>query len=261
MKIKTLLSALVLILFMSSCSFYEKIQFQKDGSGTYEVKMDADAILNNPMFADKAEEAKEKENPEYRDTVIYFKDIPVEERKGLAKSPHFQNVSIRVHMDEAKNEMYMSLSKPFKSLNELNSFIKDFAELKENNDKDELLAFAEDKDSSGMDPVGMASILGVPAEMGGAFEMSKKGLLSRPKVEMDKIPGMDDMGEEEEQMLEMMKMFAEEGKMVTEIQLPGKVKKHTFKNARIDGKTVFIENTFLDLLEMRIDMSGEVKYK
>ena len=61
--------------------------------------------------------------------------------------------------------------------------------------------------------------------------------------------------------LGMAKMFFSAASYKTVYHFPGKVKKATMSGAEIDGKTVTINNSFLDLMEGKAKMEGEIKFK
>ena len=67
------------------------------------------------------------------------------------------------------------------------------------------------------------------------------------------------LGEMEEGM-EMMKMMMGGAKYTSIYHLPKKPKKIDFPGAKVDGKTVTLSHSYLDLIEGKVKMGGSIKY-
>jgi hypothetical protein len=85
-----------------------------------------------------------------------------------------------------------------------------------------------------------------------AFKLAKKSLTRLPTVKAENAPGAED--------LEMMKMFLGTAKYKTIYNLPSRVKKTKIANAKIDGNTVTVENSMLEILEGKAKLDGEISF-
>jgi hypothetical protein len=61
--------------------------------------------------------------------------------------------------------------------------------------------------------------------------------------------------------MEIMEGFLLDAVYKLMFDLPGKIKKSTFSDSKIDGSKLIAEITLLDIMEQKKDMSGKVRFK
>ena len=66
---------------------------------------------------------------------------------------------------------------------------------------------------------------------------------------------------ENDNSLAMMSMFFSEATYTSKYYFPKKVKKTTIDGAQIEGNVLTVENSFLDAMLSKVDISGEIKFK
>jgi len=121
-KIIFLLSA---ICFLTSCNVTESIIFNKNMSGDYSSSFDMSPMLeyaneNRPSSSEKAKKEK-------MDTTIVFSDLFRTHKDSIAaldddqraRLEKLKGVVMDINMDEEKNVFKFNISKPFKSVKEL----------------------------------------------------------------------------------------------------------------------------------------------
>jgi hypothetical protein len=67
--------------------------------------------------------------------------------------------------------------------------------------------------------------------------------------------------EPKDEEMEIMEGFLSEAVYKLMFDLPGKIKKSTFSDSKIDGSKLIAEITLLDIMEQKKDMSGKVRFK
>ena len=142
---------------------------------------------------------------------------------------------MRIVMSEEKKAFKSELKLDFTSVADIDYFYKNLDKLSDEN--------------SGAIGGGMADFLPVT----GLFKLNKRNLTRMPSPKVDNNLNDDELG--------MAKMFFSAATYKTVYHFPGKVKKATMSGAEIDGKTVTINNSFLDLMEGKAKMEGEIKFK
>ena len=85
---------------------------------------------------------------------------------------------------------------------------------------------------------------------GALFELGKKSLKRLPTPKPDEL--MD--GEE----MDMAKMFLSTAEYKTIYHFPGRVKKTTIPGAQIDGNTVTVVTSLVEVMEGKADVAGEM---
>jgi hypothetical protein len=68
-------------------------------------------------------------------------------------------------------------------------------------------------------------------------------------------------GEEGMEDLSMMKSFLGGASHKINFEFPGKVRKVTIPNAKVNGKKVTVEASFADLMEKKVSLDGAIKFK
>jgi hypothetical protein len=223
------------LVFLTGCiEMLEELSLNKDGSGKYEITFDMSEFFDNPMMKGMLEEAVnegETDSPMSftdTDTTIYLRDQP--EVTGAV----IQKATLHMKMSEEEGVYRMHLSFPFDDVDEIETFFQEFSAL-------------GGSEMAGPMGDGMFSPSGLFA--------FKKGKLSRKKA-----PAIDNsmLGGEEG---EFMKMFLASAQYTSVYRLPGKVKKTTIKGAKVDGNTVTIEQSLLEIMEGKAAVEGDITFK
>lgn len=129
MKKIQLLTAALILLFLTSCQFTEEITFNKNGSGDYNLKIDMSEMLKG--MGGMKNDSIQKE-PEKVDSTVYFKDIIALKKDSIAKLSKadqesleaLKDLKLHIHMDEAKEEMVMDYMLDFTNVSQLNDIQK-----------------------------------------------------------------------------------------------------------------------------------------
>lgn len=232
---------LVLPFLLASClDVVEELRLNRNGSGQYSVTIDmsqlfADELMKGMIKSSLEEQANlntgQNGLPEM-DTVIYFKDLPAEQ-KGV--KPEFWNkVSSHIVMSESKSKFLTTIRLNFDKLEDIAYLYENLNDIGSNAGQLGGLA-----DQGGVLPAGVSYALA-----GGALTRKT------PKPEAA-------TGEE----AEMMKIFLEGATHRIIYNLPGKVKKVSIKGAKINGRTVTAEAALLDIMEGKGNLDGTIKFK
>lgn len=235
------------LFFLTGClEVLEDVYLNADGSGKYLITMDMGEIFSDPMLKGIIEEQAKKESgqaddaPLEKDSTMYFRDAPEFQQLSAEDQALIKDVAINMNASESKGEMIIQMVFPFNSLDD---FQKMGAVLKK---------LEIDKDNG--NPAGMLGG-GMFGTKGAQFALNKRVLTRMP------LPDAAEMLGDDADQLAMMKMFFQGATYTTVYHLPGKVKKTDIPNASVDGKTVTVENNFLDILEGKAKVAGDIKFK
>ena len=235
------------LFFLTGClEVLEDVYLNADGSGKYQLTMDMSELFSDPMLKGIIDEQAKKEAgadedaPLEMDSVMYFRDAPEFAQLAAADQALIKDVMIKMNASESKEEMVIQMVFPFQSLD-------DFAKM-----GDVLKKLDVNKDGGGA--AGMMGS-GMFGTQGAQFALNKRVLSRLPMPDASELLGQD------EDNLAMMKMFFQGATYTTVYHLPGKVKKTDIPNATVDGKTVTVENNFLDILEGNAKVAGDIKFK
>jgi len=124
MKFKNLILSLIVIVSLSSCVFVEEINVGKEGKGNYSFKVDMGEMLKAMEGMNKKDSLSK---PEVLDSIIYFKDILLEQKDSIAKLPKEDQIALKtlgkfkLHMqvDETIGKMIMDFNTDFDNISEL----------------------------------------------------------------------------------------------------------------------------------------------
>lgn len=220
----------------------EEVFLNKDGSGKYHITMDMSQLFTDPFMKGMMEEALKQQGgidasaPLEKDSVVYFKDTNQAEDLSAEDKKVLDNLLMRMTMSESKKQLLVRLEYDFKNISEVNKMSQVLQKIG-----------ADEQVGGGMPGGGLMT--GESANFAW-----KKGLLSRLPVAMKKSAEADEN-------MEMMKMFLENATYKTIYHLPGKAKKVTIPNATIDGSTVTVENNMLNLMDGKVKLDGDIKFK
>ena len=221
----------------------------KDGSGRYDMVFDMSGMMKSGLF-DMIEQMAESDStgmeissqmPEHLDSVMYFKDLPDSIMQRFTQPEVVKRTQMHIQIDKGEGLMKMTVRLDFKNMTEVNYLLNNLDKIQGGQKLD----------------LPMADALGSGPLFGGKdmklFSQSKK------QIERFKIYNKEDM--EDEEGLDQMKMFMSGATYSTIYHLPGKVKKVSNKNAKIDGKTVDITVSLLDLLTETATSATTIRYK
>lgn len=221
----------------------EEIYLNRDGSGKYMLKLDMSSLFSDPFMKSMMEQAMEQEgvtrgegNKLEQDTVIYLKDMPDSVRRGLDRPEFWENVVMRMTMSESQKKMVTTIELPFKQLSDITYFFENIDQL----------GAGENMGAGGMLGGGM---LGATA----SYQLSGKNFTRSQSASALSDQNDDDM--------QMLKMFLSSATYKTIYHMPGKVRKTTIPNADIDNNTVTVETGYLDMLDGKAKLDGQIKFK
>jgi hypothetical protein len=241
---------LIFGLLLSSCvlltgciDIVEEMTLNKNGSGIYTFTIDMSSILQlgslkdlmNQAGADAEAQKKLGMDKMEKDTTIYFKDMPAELKAETGNPDFWKKAQMNMKMSEKDKKFLVQMKLNFDKIEDIEFFFKNMSKVMKE---------------------GAGSMGGLPtdglAPTSVAFKLAKKSLTRLPTVKAENAPGAED--------LEMMKMFLGTAKYKTIYNLPNRVKKTKIANAKIDGNTVTVENSMLDILEGKAKLDGEISF-
>ena len=243
-KISLLLILISAISLQSCLDVVEILTLKKNGSGTYQLEFDMSGLVNNPMMKEMFMQSLEKEEAfadAFKnggielDTLIDMKDGPMAANTNKEMPAIMKKVKMRMQMSDSQGI--------FKSTMSLNF-----------DDTDEIAEFYKALEESGGEGAGPGLNGMVPSN--GLFEF-KKRTITRKNVQNKALAEAD--GEAGE-MMEMMKMMMGSAKFTSIYNLPKKPKKVDFANAKVDGKTVTVTHSYLDIMDGKANLGGSIKY-
>jgi len=247
MKARTLLIAILVSFLLASCiDMTEELFLTKKGSGKYTITMDLSGIMDmavdTPTEEDFGGLFGEGEDMEMDTLINFYDDIKAEQKQNLSNPEILKKGFMQIKMNEAEKVALMSFIVEFDKLSDINEF---FNVLAETNSE-------EEKESLG----GLGNMLGISEGFGDKdlFSLSKRVLTrtGTPEQYSELLKGEDG---------EFTKMMFKGAKYTTIYHLPGRVKSTTIPNAVVKGKTITIENDFLDIVEEKVALDGQVKFK
>jgi len=234
------------LLFLTSCfDIIEEMHLKKNGSGTYTITTDMSGMMSDGFMKQALEQAMETEGSELNmnlmdmDSSFTFASAPeaanlsAEDRKTLEK------VVISIKGSEKEEVLQMDITVNFES----------FADM----DK---IGAAIKKVSEKTEGTG-SGLFGGPqfSDFSNMFSMKKKKIFSRT-AKNQPLQGLV-----QDDMKEMMSMMLAGASYKVIYHMPGKVKKSTIPDSEIDGKTVTIEHPMLDVINQKVTVNGDIKFK
>ena len=240
---KKILLLFIAVITMTSCQLTEEVAFNEDGSGTYNFAIDMSAMMSMKENK-KTGENEEVHKPKKTDSIIYVKDLFEKYKdsiKNLSASEkafmeRMKNATMRMQIDEEAEKMIMTLSSPFKSVEDLKNISEDFRKI----DK---LKNAEDgkKEENSIDHMFSEMNKASVSYTFSKHKFSRKiSIIENEEEKADKEANKTDE-KIDKSMADMMKMFGY--KII--YHFPGKIKNVSYKDAMLgtDGKTLIIQTT------------------
>ncbi len=231
------------MLFLTSCfDIIEEVYLNKDGSGKYVTRIDASGLMSNPFMKSAIQEAAKEEGGEEMnlesDSLIYYKDMDGFADLTNMEQQQIKDLTIHMVMSESKGEFLIISDIPFKSLDEL-------AQIQQ------IIGKVQDKEGEAGGLMGGTNPFAAGAPR---FKQAKRELIRLPEA-------AGDAEELDEETMSMAKMFFTDAEATTIYHLPGKVKSCSIPNAVIDGKTVTVTHSLLDMMDEKVISEGAIKYK
>ncbi len=243
-KIFALLLGVSLITLTGCFDIIEEVFVSRDGSGKYLVTMDMSSMFTDPFMKGMMEEAMAEQSggeslEMEKDTTIFFKEMAKDADLTASEKQLIEKALMKMTMSEESGQMLVTMEFPFKD-------VKDLEKIMEIAQK----TGANDQMSGGMMGGG-----GMMPNTSALFEFSKKKLSRLP------MPKMEQSTAEEDENMEMMKMFLGTASYKTIYHLPGKVRKTDIPNATIDGNMVIVESSLLDMMENKAKTDGTIRFR
>ncbi len=245
MRYSRLVVLLLLSLLTTSCfEMTEEITLRRNGSGTYQLTIDFSELLANPLVS---ESLQSELGP---DTTLRVGDMSVFDQLNLSAGDRqlLDRLSARMQFDPAATKAAVTLSFAFEYLEELNELNALMKRLKTESDAREI------PDIEGPNLFAM----------GGGFSMQESTFALSGKRKLIRTIPVDRSGAkiiEESPFTDSLNDLMA-GVVFTSIyHLPGKVKRTTFENATVNGKTVTVRHLFGSVIDGSADLGGMIKFK
>ena len=240
-KISFVLVAALAILSSGCFNVFEELSLNRDGSGTYSMKMDLSQFISDDFMKNMLQEAMNQEEAAAglrdleQDSLIYFNSLPEELRNSTGRPEFWDNVTMQIKVSDKSDEFFTLMTVKFKDISDIDFFFKNVSTMLAENG------------AGGMLPSDI-----IPG--GAAFQVGKNSI-TRLETNMESSEELE--GEE----MEMFKMFMSDSKYTTVYKLPGSVKKTTIQGAKVSGSTVKVETDLLSMMEGKGKIGGEIRYK
>jgi hypothetical protein len=229
--------------FLASGCFnvFEELSLNKDGSGTYSMKMDLSQFMSDDFMKNMLREAINQESAASslsdleQDSLILFKSLPEELKARTGRPEFWDNVTMRLKVSDKDDEFYTITTLQFKDLKDIDFFHKNVSSMLAEN--------------------GAGGLLPGDVIPGGASFRLGKNMITRLPAGEAKNPEME--GEE----MEMLKLLMSDSKFTTTYNLPGMVRKTTIPGAKVSGSTVKVETDLISMMEGKGKTNGEIRFK
>jgi hypothetical protein len=250
MKYLSYLVCLVLALATSGCfEMLEDVYLNSDGTGKYQITMDMSGMFEDPFMGEMMKKSMQEQTGSEEleiDSLISFSEmnpgglpptLTDKDRELIGRT------EIRMRMSEKEKTGMIVFSFPFNNMDELNGFQEAFSRIQEDGGSE-----------------GMGGFLGSSGMLDGSkTNWSLSGRTLNREVDVsdaaEQLEAMDD------ETMDMMKMFLADATFTTTYHLPGKVKKCTIPDAKVNGKTVTLSYSILDAMEDQPNTGGTIKFK
>lgn len=236
------------LLFLTSCfDIIEEIHLKRDGSGKYIVTTDLSGLMSDGFMKQALEEAMKSEGGDMNmnlmniDSSFTFASAPEAANLSAADQKVLEKVVVSMKGSEKEKELKMGMTVNFDSFEDM-----------------EKIAAVMKKVSKEGEGGGLGNGLmggGQFADFSKMFSMKKKKLFSRSGTSQP-LDGLI-----QDDMKDMMAMMLAGASYKTIYKMPGKVKKSTIPEAEIDGKTVTVEHPMLDVINQKVKIDGDIKFK
>lgn len=240
-KLTFVLVALITLLASGCFNVFEELRLNRDGSGTYSMRIDLSQFMSDDFMKNMLKEAIDQESGAgslsdlEQDSLILFKSLSEELKARTGRPEFWDNVTMRLKVSDEEDEFYTVTTLEFKDLKDIDFFHKHVSSMLAEN--------------------GAGGLLPADIVPGGASFRLGKNMITRLPGEEVKNPEME--GEE----MEMLKMLMGESKFTTTYKLPGVVRKTTIPGAKVSGSTVKVETDLIGMMEGKGKVNGEIRFK
>jgi hypothetical protein len=246
-----LVAALVLVTGTSCFDILETIRLDKDGSGEYVLDLDmseALQLLSGFMAMDTSNSEMAQAMEEVMDSTMRFADAPDSARMAWRYPEITARATMNVRLDGPAETLTMSVRLPFDRPEDIDRFGADLANTDDLGLMDALSGGGSD-DGQG----------GAPPMLSGEDQFrSAKGRITRRAVDASGLLGGSD---DDEESMDMMKMFLSGATYTVVYELPGKVNKVSADDVTVEGNRVTMERDLLELMEGDTDLSIDIRYQ
>lgn len=242
---KLVLALLLSVSFLlTGCiDIVEELTLNKNGKGLYTLTIDMSSILQLGSLKDLMNQAGADESTAKlgldkmeKDTIIYMKDLPAELKAQTGDAAFWDKAQLNLKMSEKDKKMLMQMRLNFDKIEDIEFFYKNLSTVM----KEGAGELGGGMPMEGLTPTGVA------------FKLAKKSLTRLPAPKAENQPSSED--------LDMMKMFLGSAKYTTIYNLPARVKKVKIANAKVDGNTVTVESSMLEIIEGKAKLDGQITY-
>lgn len=272
-KIK-LITTLVFILSLVSCSITEKMIINEDGTGKFSYEIDGSKMMSMMGSAMKDESSSTKKKKNKKDSVnkkvidstFTFKEMFADKQDSIAKLPlaeqekikKMEKFSMHMVMDEENGIMNYTMFTDFESVKELQDVMSPVETMKN--------VSPAGKQAGGM---GMASDELQDNSSTSFFydgKKFKKIVSLKEKVKEENPEEDEELSDEDEiaaSMKESLDMFYTQSNFRVVYEFPKAVKKVSIANALYseDRKTITIEYPLKDYMENPASLNFEVEFQ
>ncbi len=276
-----LLTISILALFMTSCAdITNEVWVNKDGSGKVDISMDMGEMMGMiEMMASMEEGMKDGEESEEDsdtdegedeedmfsmlgmsgsgkmenvDTSFNFYDVMPDSIRNKLENPElFRKMSMTTRMNKEESEMFLQMSFEYDSPEERDEIINSIGQLSEKGDEN-------------------AEKINQFKEMMRQYDADlEKGIVTIPEQDFSS-EFAEDMGGEEmdmdfdnmsEEDMAMMQMMMGDAGFITTMHLPDEIISCDDKSAEIDGNTITIKDSYMDLMKNKKFAGRTIKFK
>jgi len=230
--------------FSSCLNLIEEITLKKDGSGLYAITFDMSSMFSDPMMKTMIEEMIKQESGVgmgtfgEMDTSIYFSHAPGEVQRKMENPDFWKKVNMKINVSEADQKMVARINLEFDDVEDIDYFYKNLNQLEDsNNELGEIIT-------------GTGNLL----TQGALFKMEKRNILTR-------LPLKQQTDQIKEDELQMAKMFFSNATYTTIYNLPSKIKKSSIPKGNVTENRIVAKYSFLDIIEGKAKMEGEIRFK
>jgi len=251
---KKLFLLLVLPILLVSCQITEEVNFEKDGSGVYNMSVDMSSMMDMVKGVKQENDSiKTNKKPEKFDSIMLFSDILKEHKDSLKRLTKeekellnaLKDAKIRLKVDENNGEMLMAYIIPFKDVSDLNNINQKLQKLNELNKKNK--------------QQGTEALEDILPKNEVIYTLNNRKFTRRVKKLKNNAKKPENKNENSQKMAQMMNMLRY--KII--YRFPYEVKSVSYKNALIgaDGKSVHIEVPVDSLIKHPEMLDFEVKFR
>ena len=238
-----LLLFFICLSFTSCLNLIEELNLKNDGSGHYAITFDMSAIFRNPEMKNMIESMIQQEAGvgvatfNDMDTTFYFTHAPQDVQQKMKDPEFWKKVSMDIKISESSQKMVARLNLEFDEIDEIDYLYKNLNQLEDDNS-------------------------GIGNMMVGTGNLFTQGaLFNSGKNSLERLPTEQQSEKIKDEEMEMVKMLFANAKYTTIYKLPGKIKKSTIPNGKVNGSTIIAEYPFVEVIDGSTHLDGAIKYK